>query len=81
MDPAQATITLEPGSPPFTSVEVRCPSGFRERGDFVGGVAKVPGVPRESCDALFKGGPPAKAKISGGESKSCAFVGVAANCR
>jgi serine/threonine protein kinase len=81
-DPAQATITLAPGAPPFTSVEVRCQvSGYRDRADFVGGVAKVPGVPREECDVFFKGGPPAKSRISGGQSKTCSFQGVAANCQ
>jgi serine/threonine protein kinase len=81
-DPAQATISLAPGSPPFTAVEVRCQvSGYRDRADFVGGVAKIPGVPREECDVFFKGGPPAKARISGGQSKTCSFQGVAANCQ
>jgi serine/threonine protein kinase len=81
-DPAQATVTLAPGAPPFTAIEVRCQvSGFRDRADFVGGVAKIPGVPREECDIFFKGGPPAKARISGGQSKTCSFQGVAANCQ
>jgi serine/threonine protein kinase len=81
-DPAQATVSLAPGSPPFTAVEVRCQvSGFRDRADFVGGTAKIPGVPREECDVFFKGGPPAKARISGGQSKTCSFQGVAANCQ
>jgi hypothetical protein len=30
---------------------------------------------------MFKGGPPSKTQVTGGDSKSCAFVGVAANCR
>ncbi len=81
-DPAAVSLTLQPGSPPFTSVEIKCPTGFRERGDFVGGKATVPNVPREDCEALFKGGPPAKTRVTGGDSKSCSFVGGnAANCR
>jgi hypothetical protein len=80
-DPGPVTIALGPGSPAFTSVEVVCPTeNFRERGSFSGGSATVPSVPRVDCTAYFKGGPPAKAKVSGGDSKSCTFVGAAANC-
>lgn len=79
-DPA-ATIVLAAGSPPFTSVEVRCPGGFRERADFVAGAARVRAVPEEACDLLFKGGAPARAQISGPRAVTCSFRGVAASCR
>lgn len=36
--------------------EVTCPSGYRERGKFNGGVAVLPGVPVDNCRGLFKGG-------------------------
>ena len=74
-------MSLAPGSPPFTAIEVVCPaSGFRDRGGFSNGVASVGGVPREDCDVHFKGGPPVHAKISGGQSKTCSFQGVTAVC-
>ena len=72
--PSAVTITLAPGSPRFSSVEITCPSGFRQRIPFgATGSATVPGVPREGCTAFFKGGPPAKSAISGGDSKTCSF--------
>lgn len=72
--PGSVTISLAPGSPKFSSVEITCPSGFRKRIPFgAAGSATVPGVPREGCTAFFKGGPPAKTSISGGDSKTCSF--------
>lgn len=78
---AQAVLTLASSAPPFSGVEVRCPNGFRERAVFVDGVARVPGVPAERCEVFFKGGPPSKTHLNGPMSVTCAFQGVAANCR
>lgn len=76
-----AVVTLAPGAPPFTAIEVQCPGGFRQRADFVSGVAHVSGVPEEDCEVFFKGGPPSKARLSGAAQVTCTFHGVAASCR
>ncbi len=79
-DPGKdATVTI-PRSESFTSVEITCPNGFRQRGTFLGGKATVPGVPDQNCDLLFKGGLPAVNKISGGQSLTCSFVGGQSVC-
>lgn len=77
--PADVTVKIAAGMP-YTSVEVTCPSGFRQRGSFAGGTATVPGVPREDCKAKFKGGPPASQRVSGGQTISCADQGGAIVC-
>jgi hypothetical protein len=65
----------------FTSIEVSCPSGFRQRGSFSGKTATVPGVPIEECTVNFKGGVPSKTTIRGGQTKTCTWVGPQAKCR
>ncbi|MBX2796020.1 MAG: serine/threonine protein kinase [Myxococcales bacterium] len=80
--PGTVSLTLQAGSPPFTSVEIVCEQPrFRQRVDFVGASVKVSGVPRAPCTAHFKGGPPAKTSVRGGDSKLCSFSGATANCR
>jgi len=77
------TITLTIAESSFSSVQVSCPSGFRDRQPIRGGKMVMSGVPREACTAFFKGGPPAKTQVSGGDTKTCTFVGaaMAASCR
>ncbi|NCG19672.1 MAG: hypothetical protein GWP91_11750 [Rhodobacterales bacterium] len=78
--PANAVIII-PASEPFTGVDIKCPnSGFRERVNFVSGTATVPNVPMEECTVNFKGGPPAKNVIRGGQTKNCTFPGGSAVC-
>ncbi len=77
--PGAVTVTI-PTSESFTSIEVKCATGFRQRGSFVNGKATVPDVPAMECDLLFKGGLPAQNKISGGQSLNCTFQGGQAVC-
>ena len=66
---------------PFTGIEVVCPvSGFRKRASFAAGSASLPDVPIEDCDLTFKGGPPAKNTIRGGQTKACEFPNGMAVC-
>jgi hypothetical protein len=79
--PAAVTVTLAPGSPPFTAFEVVCSNAsFRQRAQFSNGTATLAGVPRDDCKLFFKGGPPISTKVTGGQTLNCSFVGTAANC-
>jgi hypothetical protein len=77
--PAAAVVKVAAGMP-YTSVEIKCPSGFRERGSFIDGLSTVANVPREDCKAKFKGGPPASRSITGGQTLSCTDQGGALVC-
>lgn len=77
--PGPVTVTI-PAGEPYTSIEVTCPSGYRQRANFSNGSASLPDVPREDCLVTFRGGPPARNKISGGQSKSCTFPSGSAHC-
>lgn len=77
--PGAVSVTI-PSSANFTSIEVKCPDGFRQRGSFAGGTATVPAVPAMECDVIFKGGLPAQNKIRGGQSLTCAFQGSDLTC-
>jgi len=87
--PAPPPVTLGPGGVEFTlaegttytSVEIVCPSGFRERASVLGGVARFAEVPAQSCKAVFKGGAPAKVTVSGGDRLSCHLEGAVLLCR
>jgi hypothetical protein len=64
-----------------TWVMVQCPSGFRERGAFSGGLAKVEGLPDEACSLSFKGGAPARYNgVRGGQHLTCSLEGPIARC-
>lgn len=77
-----AVTVILTGAARATSVEITCPGGFRDRGEFAQGVAVVPAVPPEDCTVRFKGGPPAKyAPVRGGQSLSCSFQGTTALCK
>jgi hypothetical protein len=67
----------------YTGVEVKCPSGFRQRGAFSGTKATVSNVPTsEDCEVHFKGGSPAKARpIRGGKTWTCTFPSATAVCK
>ena len=81
--PAAGTLTIvKPDSEFFSSVEVRCGPGFRQRGDFVGNTASVPNVPAEACEVTFKGGAAApKLKITGARKYTCSGTGGSMICR
>jgi hypothetical protein len=76
--PGPATVTV-PTNMMFLSVEVNCPGGYRSRGKFKrlsqdAMSATVFNVPSdESCIVTFQGSEPAKASISGNQSKICKF--------
>ncbi len=71
---ARAVTVTVAGDAPYTSVEISCPSGFRERGALAGGVAVVAGVPREAdCDIRFKGAAPAQVPLGDSDAKICDF--------
>ncbi len=79
-DASTLIITMTDESP-TTGVEVSCPSGFRLRVSFEGGVATVPGVPAEHCSVHFKG--PVNARfqpVKGGQSLLCYLQGATAVC-
>ena len=76
----QTAVVVIAASDPFTGVEVNCPSGFRQRASFVGGTATIADVPQEDCSLNFKGGPPAKNTIRGGQTKDCSFPSGQAVC-
>ncbi|MBT3219101.1 MAG: serine/threonine protein kinase [Proteobacteria bacterium] len=77
-----AEIRVAPDQQQFTSMEVRCKSGFRARGNFNTFRAVVHNVPlNEDCTVFFKGGPPARAAIQGGQTKRCVFKGATSDCR
>jgi len=79
--PAPVTVNLAAGTP-SSSIEIKCPSGFRNRASFAGGAATVANVPQEDCTIYFKGGPPAKFKpVKGGQTLSCRFQGTQAICQ
>jgi hypothetical protein len=76
--PGPATVTV-PNEMMFLSIEVNCPGGYRSRGKFKRisadmMSASVYDVPSdESCVVTFQGSEPAKANISGNQSKICKF--------
>jgi serine/threonine-protein kinase len=71
-------------SEPYTRAEIKCDSGIRERGSFVGGTATVPNIPgpgMDNCTAVFKGGGALpKATVHGGKTYNCTFDGTFAKC-
>ncbi|MCB9760090.1 MAG: protein kinase [Alphaproteobacteria bacterium] len=80
--PGTVAVKLGGGTEGTTSVEVTCPSGFRQRGRVSGGSASVTGVPSENCTLHFKGGAPAKfAPVRGGQSLNCSIIGTTAQCQ
>ncbi|TNE90764.1 MAG: serine/threonine protein kinase [Deltaproteobacteria bacterium] len=72
-----------PGEVFYTGAEITCAAaGFRGRGAFSGGAAKVSAVPPGDCEIHFKGGAPAKAKVSGGNATfNCTFPSGVAVCK
>jgi len=86
--PAAAPVAVGPGgvelrleaSLSYSSVEVVCPSGFRDRAPFVGGVARFADVPGASCKAVFKGGAPAKVVVGKGDRLTCSMSGEMLRC-
>jgi serine/threonine protein kinase len=67
----------------LTTLEVTCPSGFRQRTSISpGGSASIGNVPNETCVLHFKGGAPARfSPVSGGKSLSCYIQGTTAVCQ
>jgi hypothetical protein len=64
------------------SAQLSCPSGWRERKAFAGGVARWANVPGESCTLQFMGGAPARSHgIRPGRRYTCSVVGTQAVCR
>lgn len=64
----------------FTSIEVVCPSGFRQRAALIDGIASLDSLPAASCVANFKGGPPARfAPLSAGTWR-CQYTGTTMSC-
>ncbi|MCB9776946.1 MAG: serine/threonine protein kinase [Alphaproteobacteria bacterium] len=80
--PGNITVTISDPSV-STSVEVVCPSNYRNRATFAGGRATLTGVPAESCTMFFKGGITQYrfGPVSGGKSLSCSVSGTAMVCR
>ncbi len=76
------TVTLGPGSPGFTSIEVVCPgTDFRERASFIAQKASLGDVPGAvTCQVFFKGGASASSTIEAGQNKTCTFQGTVAKC-
>lgn len=74
------TVTLGAGAPTFTSIEVGCDSGFKQRAPFSGGTASLPGVPRSGCRLSFKGGPFVTMPVQGGQTLTCTFNGTTPTC-
>ena len=71
---ADATVTIAKNVL-FHSIEVNCPSGVRKRADFIALRATVRELPiSEECTVTFQGSQPAKATLSGGQTKSCTFA-------
>lgn len=80
--PAPLNVSMSGDLAGTTSLEVNCPSGFRERGRLNGTSATVPNVPQEGCTLFFKGGPPAKfSPVRGGQSLSCSIQGTTGVCK
>ena len=65
----------------FTSAEIKCETGFRDRAHFIGRTAIFTDVPHDECTVFFKGGAPAKTSIRGGEKKNCTFSGATTDCQ
>jgi hypothetical protein len=64
-----------------TSVEVTCPSGYRQRASISAGKASFSGVPSDSCMLYFKGGAPAQfGPVRGGQSLKCSIQATTAVC-
>ena len=66
----------------YFSVEVTCPSGFRQRGNLNNsGVATIAKVPQESCKMHLKGGTPAShSPVHGNQTINCHFSGSTLVC-
>jgi cytoskeletal protein RodZ len=79
---ASVTVTFSGATMP-TSIEVSCPSGFRDRKSLGGGSATVANVPTgESCSLHPKGaGAPTSAPVRGGQSLNCTIVGTTTSCK
>lgn len=79
---APVNVTFS-GTPMPMSVEINCPSGFRDKRSLAGGTASVPDVPTgESCQLHPKGaGAPTSASVRGGKSYNCTISGTVTSCR
>jgi hypothetical protein len=80
---APLTVVLAAGGAPYYAMEVECPSGFRDRADFVEGRATLPDVPRELCEVRFKGAAPVlptHLSTLDGEERRCHIDGVVPRC-
>jgi hypothetical protein len=82
--PGPASVIV-PKEMMFLSIEVNCPGGYRNRGDFrkegksskKATVQNVPGD--ERCTVTFQGSEPAKTWITGNQTLSCTFNPVVCN--
>ncbi|MFT4625503.1 MAG: hypothetical protein ACI8PZ_004171 [Myxococcota bacterium] len=63
-----------------SSLEITCPSGFRQRQDLVESTATFNDLPNEECLLAFKGGIPAKFRSITSGTWYCNLVGTAAVC-
>ncbi|MEZ4234653.1 MAG: hypothetical protein R3F59_00490 [Myxococcota bacterium] len=76
------SVTMAPGSPVFTSIEITCNNGdYRQRAPFSNGTASRNDVPNGDCTLYFKGGPPGNVKVRPGMSLTCQFTGGGPTCK
>ena len=73
-------VRVRPGTP-AEAVEIRCPSGYRQRADLVDQRATLSDVPVEDCALFFHGGVLAKYPgVRGGMVAECSIRGTTAVC-
>jgi len=87
-DVHHAVLTNEDGrvnvvavdQPLGASLELNCPSGYRERVQIVDNTATFLGVPQEQCILMYKGGVPARYSGMGWGTWYCSVAGSSAVC-
>ena len=71
-DPRSSIEVRLPAGQPFSAIEVRCASGFRQRAPISDGVGVLPGVPPgETCRVHLLGGTPHTFKAASGQVVEC----------
>jgi hypothetical protein len=73
-------VIITGGAEGSMSLELTCPSGYRERAAIQENTAVFNAVPKEDCMLLFKGGVPARYNHIGWGTYSCALTGTTAVC-
>lgn len=65
---------------PHPTVELSCPSGYRQRAPVTDYIARFSGVPQDDCTLMFKGGAPYRYRPIGWGTWACSVVSATLVC-